>query len=77
VRRKERIDGVSVRRHLRVLPCTWDQDVLGVELRDHVPRRLRPIGRAGGDEPHVIEPRAAKGGVEEVVAEGILARQLP
>ena len=28
-------------------------------------------------EPHVIEPRAAEGGVEEIVAEGILAGKTP
>ena len=50
---------------------------MGVELRDHVSRRLRPVRRAGGDQPHVVEPRAAEGGVEEIVAEGILAREPP
>src|SRR5687767_4700147 len=71
--RKHRVHGVAVRCDLRVLSRAGDQDAVGVELRHHVPRRLRPVGRTNGDQPHVVEPRAAKNGMAEVVAKSVLA----
>ncbi len=70
---KDRVHRIAVRRDLAVL----DEGAIGTERRHDLRRRIVVARRAGADRPEVVEERAAKRGMEEIVGERELAAIVP
>ena len=71
VHRVARVDHVAVGRHRAIL----HQHALVVEDGAQRGGRVLPFGRARAHEPEVVEERAAERAHEEIVGEGVLARE--
>src|SRR6266545_529175 len=72
IRRERRVHQVAVGGDRAVL----DERAVGADLCDHAGRGVGPVRRRGGDQPEVVQQRAAEGRVKEVVGQRVLLGQL-